>query len=371
MNQIGQRIKELRKANDLTQERLADHLGVTYKAVSKWECGLTVPDLSLIMPLTKILHVTADELLGGKSEENDARRAELNERCKFYWKYNMDENYQIALQAVSEYPGDYQYLMWLALMEYYAAGRQKRKEDPNLPAASELIERSLRHNNTVIEECTDSQIRERAMWNAMLCCRENDRHEEALKYAEMFPTVKPITRDKAMRMCLQDEEKVAHLQKLSRDALVDFCLSLSEIYWFAEQNAPHVMAALDAEEAVLKTVFPDGNYLRFHGNLYCAYQKRAEFTLKEGNYDKAVEYLRIMVDHAKKLYGEGRQYTCGIFDRITENISKKHPAIPYITIGKIDIQKPFLEQVKDSLMTDGLYAPLREREDYKALIHSW
>ena len=41
MNNIGQRIKELRKKNDLTQEALADFLGITYKAVSKWECGVS------------------------------------------------------------------------------------------------------------------------------------------------------------------------------------------------------------------------------------------------------------------------------------------------------------------------------------------
>ena len=41
MNNIGQRIKKLRKMSDLTQEQLADHLGVTHKAVSKWECGVS------------------------------------------------------------------------------------------------------------------------------------------------------------------------------------------------------------------------------------------------------------------------------------------------------------------------------------------
>ena len=43
MKNIGQRIKKLRKKSDITQERLADYLGVTDKAVSKWECGLTMP----------------------------------------------------------------------------------------------------------------------------------------------------------------------------------------------------------------------------------------------------------------------------------------------------------------------------------------
>ena len=41
MNQIGQRIKQFRKQNGLTQEKLAEYLGVTDKAVSKWECGVS------------------------------------------------------------------------------------------------------------------------------------------------------------------------------------------------------------------------------------------------------------------------------------------------------------------------------------------
>ena len=47
MNNIGERIKLLRKKNDMTQEKLADYLGVTYQSVSKWECGINTPDISL------------------------------------------------------------------------------------------------------------------------------------------------------------------------------------------------------------------------------------------------------------------------------------------------------------------------------------
>ena len=71
MKNIGLRIKELRKKNDLTQEKLAEYLGVTYKSVSKWECGLTMPDLALIVPLSKALGVSTDELLGAKESTPD------------------------------------------------------------------------------------------------------------------------------------------------------------------------------------------------------------------------------------------------------------------------------------------------------------
>jgi AraC-like DNA-binding protein len=74
---LGERIKELRKKNDLTQEKLADFLCVSYQAVSKWECGLSSPDLSLIVPLSRLFHVTTDELLGVIPEEADNRYAQL------------------------------------------------------------------------------------------------------------------------------------------------------------------------------------------------------------------------------------------------------------------------------------------------------
>ena len=61
---IGKKIKELRRQNDMTQEKLADLLGVSYQAVSKWETDVSSPDLSLIAPLTRLFHVSADVLFG-------------------------------------------------------------------------------------------------------------------------------------------------------------------------------------------------------------------------------------------------------------------------------------------------------------------
>ena len=47
---IGERIKYFRKENHLTQDQLADYLHVSYQAVSKWENGVSSPELSLIAP---------------------------------------------------------------------------------------------------------------------------------------------------------------------------------------------------------------------------------------------------------------------------------------------------------------------------------
>ena len=71
MEHIGQKIKELRKKADMTQDRLAEYLGVSAQAVSKWEVGSASPDLSLIAPLCRLLGCSADELLGTGVYESD------------------------------------------------------------------------------------------------------------------------------------------------------------------------------------------------------------------------------------------------------------------------------------------------------------
>ena len=61
---IGEAIRRLRKEAGLTQEQLADKLGISYQSVSRWELGSTYPDMELIPALTELFGVSADVLLG-------------------------------------------------------------------------------------------------------------------------------------------------------------------------------------------------------------------------------------------------------------------------------------------------------------------
>lgn len=73
---MAQFITELRKEKELTQKDLAEQLGVTDKAVSKWERGLSCPDISLLSKLSHILGVTTSELLNGEKAEPSAPEVE-------------------------------------------------------------------------------------------------------------------------------------------------------------------------------------------------------------------------------------------------------------------------------------------------------
>ena len=65
---IGKRIALLRRQKNLTQEELANHMGVSPQAVSKWENDQTCPDISALPKLSRLLGVSVDELLEGKQE---------------------------------------------------------------------------------------------------------------------------------------------------------------------------------------------------------------------------------------------------------------------------------------------------------------
>ena len=61
--EFSERLKRLRKARGMTQQELADRLGVSNKSVSRWESGGGYPDVALLEPLARALGVTVDELL--------------------------------------------------------------------------------------------------------------------------------------------------------------------------------------------------------------------------------------------------------------------------------------------------------------------
>lgn len=80
MNQerIGKFIAQARKENHLTQEKLASQLRVSKNAVSKWERGICLMDMSLLKPLSEILHVTVNDILSGEKLEKEV----IEKKCE-------------------------------------------------------------------------------------------------------------------------------------------------------------------------------------------------------------------------------------------------------------------------------------------------
>ena len=77
---IGKFIADCRKKANLTQMQLAEKLGITDKAVSKWERGVAMPDTSIMLELCDILSISVNELLSGEKidmENNNQKNEQL------------------------------------------------------------------------------------------------------------------------------------------------------------------------------------------------------------------------------------------------------------------------------------------------------
>ena len=71
MEEFGERLKKLRIENQMSQDELAEKLGVSAQAVSKWERGKSTPDLAVIVPMAKLLRISTDRLLGNEGFRQD------------------------------------------------------------------------------------------------------------------------------------------------------------------------------------------------------------------------------------------------------------------------------------------------------------
>ncbi len=356
MNNIGKRIKELRKKNDLTQENLADMLGVTYKAVSKWECGVTVPDLSLIVPMARVFHVSTDTILGMQSPESDERKLYFDlEYFEFWKKDDHEADYQIAKQAVAEYPGEYKYLHWLGSVEYYIAFN--RADDKEFLG---MMDNAIKHSLFVYENCSDQQLRNEVLWTVICAYRYSGRIDEAKNYAMLYPDVVLTTRDKALELCLEGEELLIHQQGMISHALANLCSAMEKLWRFSSLSNPRVKIAAEAEKKIIEAIIPDGNTLMFSQYLQMIHEKLADVALENNDHDLAMAELENAMKYAVKSDKSrelGKQmYTTPILDHYDYDYSDCRP---------IESDAQFL---KNKLTKEKCYDVIRDREDFRALL---
>ena len=174
---LSQNIRKLRKDRKMTQEQLAEVLGITVGAVYKWESGLSVPELTLIVKMADFFDVSVDVLLGHKMKDNSAESIEkrLNDYCR-----SMDpEALAEAEKALGKYPNSFQIVIGCATV-YLMFGVGSRNKN-QLERALELLKQS----RLLLEQNTDPKISDAAICGTMatvlFLLGETDRCMEMLK----------------------------------------------------------------------------------------------------------------------------------------------------------------------------------------------
>lgn len=82
MTNLGERIVELRKNNNMSQEMLADKVGVSRQAISKWERNEASPDIYNAKALADVFEITVDELMNGNDEGTKLKREDIRNKAQ-------------------------------------------------------------------------------------------------------------------------------------------------------------------------------------------------------------------------------------------------------------------------------------------------
>ncbi|MCR5683764.1 MAG: helix-turn-helix domain-containing protein [Clostridiales bacterium] len=349
MEHIGQKIKDLRKKADLTQDRLADYLGVSSQAVSKWEVGQASPDLALIAPLCRVLGCSADELLG--LNEQDEESEALIEELRAYKVGNITREMAECLPALEKqaaaYPTNLRLLYQVAEAKYRVWHPLRDGED----AVPEDIEKRC---HAVIDRTTDLSLRDRALYLLAEMLIDTGRREEAKQYAEAYSS--EGTRDMLILRCLEGDEW------LNRQEWFVYG-NLNQLLNMLMQRTDH-LPSVEMIENIIKTIFPDGNYLGYYPRLIMGSLLQARLLVRQGDCELAMEKLHDFVAYARsfeKLNDRSGHlsYTSPVLDHWGENAE----ALIRANGGPFHAG----DYVRKHLNLPDL-APLRDRDDFKALM---
>lgn len=153
-------IRQMRKAHGLTQEQLAEAMGVTVGAVSKWELGQSAPDLSTLLELADFFDVSVDALLGYTLRSNSAANTaeRLRTLCN---EKRFDECLAEAEKALQKYPNDFSVVHRSATCYCLSAITH---EDPSAARRALAL---FSHARTLIAQNTDDEISDVSICNDM------------------------------------------------------------------------------------------------------------------------------------------------------------------------------------------------------------
>ena len=344
---FGQTIKNLRRDAGMTQEHLAELLAISPQAVSRWETDAAMPDISLLPPLANLFGVTADHLLGMDTYQKDLRKAEFDEAFHEYWKHDdKGKNYQIAVRAAAEYPGNMEYVEWLASAEYYVA--VPLTDDAEY---TRLLESSVNHYRIVLENSTDHKLFSKALDGIVLALHMLGRNDEAKEYA--MKEEDENKRDDLLCWCLSGIEKVSHTQRIAERHLGRFLFQLK----FASKS----IEACEAIEQILKILFPDENYQYHHNTLQYNAIDKAFVLCREERYDDAIAALKKARFHAETMVQYSRQTSYRFTAPLFNLVEGEKPE----TDSDVTDVDNFIRCLNNNCCFD----PIRGRDDFKELLN--
>jgi transcriptional regulator with XRE-family HTH domain len=204
MVSLSERIKTLRKTKDMTQEQLAEYMGVSPQAVSRWETGATSPDISALPQLADLFSISIDELLGYDDVERQKEISSVIDAAEEQINKNITEKPITELRkALNKYPNNDRLLTCLMYALYVASENDDlcRKYDPEIISIYDRIQKYSADNY-----CRNETLR---LLFRHYC--DTDRIAEAKRLATNMASVETCY-DYNIYWALKGEERVSFLE---------------------------------------------------------------------------------------------------------------------------------------------------------------
>lgn len=295
---FGENIKKLRKEKELTQETLADFLGVSFQAVSKWERGETYPDITMLPVIASFFNVTIDDLLGVDKAQKEHKIKEYHDLYERWKLKDTPKTLNIFKNAVKEFPCEYSILV--RYMELLRCDCDYRDEK----ATQELL--SIYDN--IQKYCTDDSIR---MWSKrnicqhlhrLACCTNNESYQkQADEILEEMPSLFnskeyiAITMngdvDMHSKVC---ETAITELLYLLDNSFAHYC------YYDNNFTAEYKIKIISDINSLFHTFYPNDNFGKNWMHLVYNYGHLGRLYFESCNEKEALKHLKIAAEYAVK-----------------------------------------------------------------------
>ena len=280
--EIGNQIKALRQRRGITQEALAQHLGVTAQAVSKWERGAATPDIGMLPDISAYFGVTIDELFALSDDTRMERIQNMLWDDRYYDPAEVESTRDFLLNKGKREPENGKVYDLLAHMELRLADEHHEKAEQY---GKEALRRdpSLRGPHNAICTAMDGHIPD---WNAV-------NHYLLIAYYEDFLQINPDCRGAYMWLMDQliDDYRLDEAEQYcDRFAQIDqsyrIPLYRGMIAWQRGErdNAFDIWSQMESE----------------HPDEWCVYHNIGDYLVRSGRYDEGMAYYRKALDVQKE-----------------------------------------------------------------------
>lgn len=172
---LADKLRELRKLKNISQEKFAAYLNVSSQAVSKWENGVTSPDISLLPNISRFYGITVDELLQAEKIDEDKYFEECSQKAeKLFRNGQRSKIIPIWLEAYQKMPNSVR-VKDMLMSTYFDTDKVKYQ--------NEIIELGTEIYNTNSGEINDSYYKGQAIDQIARTYAENGNQEKAREWA--------------------------------------------------------------------------------------------------------------------------------------------------------------------------------------------